>query len=60
MTIYHIEEGCPICGADIRGNDERKFYCRTCNVLFNRKHLDASRLEEAKVMVGVPKEERAG
>ena len=57
MTVYLIEEGCPICGADVKGNDKRKFYCKNCNVLFDRNHISKEKRLNAQIMIGVPKEE---
>jgi hypothetical protein len=38
-TIETIIQGCPICASDVKGNDQYLFFCKTCNVLFHRKHL---------------------
>lgn len=40
MEIEVIEKACPVCHEDVKGNDEKKFFCKHCNVLFDRKHLN--------------------
>jgi hypothetical protein len=37
--IFHIENGCPICGQDVKGNEYYKYYCKNCNILFSRKEI---------------------
>jgi len=37
-----VKNGCPICGNDVRGDDEFKFWCESCNILFNRADLAKS------------------
>ncbi len=34
-----INSGCPICGHDVRGDGNFKFFCEKCNVLFNKGDL---------------------
>ncbi len=38
-----IIKACPLCGGDVKGNKEYKYYCRSCRILFTRKELAASR-----------------
>ena len=45
-AVETIEEGCPICGGDVKGNDRYRFFCKRCNVLYDRKHLARKRVEE--------------
>lgn len=35
MRIHLVEKGCPICGGDVKGDKEHKFYCEHCNYLFS-------------------------
>ncbi|MBW2967568.1 hypothetical protein KY362_03715 [Candidatus Woesearchaeota archaeon] len=37
--IFHITNGCPICGGDVKGNDHFKYFCKKCNVLFTKKDI---------------------
>ncbi|MBU2561702.1 MAG: hypothetical protein KKD17_05365 [Nanoarchaeota archaeon] len=37
--IFHVEHGCPICGADVKGNDHYRYFCERCNVLFDKKDI---------------------
>jgi hypothetical protein len=37
--IFIIEKGCPICGSDVKGNEYFKYFCGTCNVLFDKKDV---------------------
>ncbi|NQU78293.1 hypothetical protein HQ545_00840 [Candidatus Woesearchaeota archaeon] len=37
--IYLFPKACPICGGDVKGNDHFHYYCRKCNILFDRDHL---------------------
>lgn len=30
-----FEGGCPICGSDVKGNPQDKYYCKKCNILYN-------------------------
>lgn len=39
MTIVTVSSGCPICGGDVKGNDDYRFFCRPCNLLFRRADL---------------------
>jgi len=34
-----VKNACPICGGDVKGNDEIKYYCKNCNLLFSRENL---------------------
>jgi endogenous inhibitor of DNA gyrase (YacG/DUF329 family) len=43
MVMYIIEEGCPLCGADVKGNEEYSYYCKQCNLLFQKKALARKR-----------------
>lgn len=38
--IILIKDACPICHGDVRGSDEYKYLCKSCQVLFNYKDLD--------------------
>jgi chemotaxis protein histidine kinase CheA len=37
--IFHIENGCPICGSDVKGNDHYRYFCESCNLLFDKKDI---------------------
>ncbi|MBW2972514.1 hypothetical protein KY359_05755 [Candidatus Woesearchaeota archaeon] len=37
--IFHVENGCPICGGDVKGNDYYRYFCEKCNVLFDKKDI---------------------
>ncbi|MFC1723079.1 hypothetical protein ACFL0V_02990 [Nanoarchaeota archaeon] len=37
--IFQIERGCPICRSDVRGNDHFKYFCKTCNILFDKHEI---------------------
>ncbi|MFH1063915.1 MAG: hypothetical protein V1729_02445 [Candidatus Woesearchaeota archaeon] len=37
--ILIIPQGCPICGEDVKGNDHYLYFCKNCNVLFERKDI---------------------
>ncbi|MBW2963849.1 hypothetical protein KY363_00165 [Candidatus Woesearchaeota archaeon] len=62
--IFHIKDGCPICGSDVKGNDYFKYFCEKCNVLFDKKDILESEFGEGARKTGVRKtalteEERA-
>jgi|GEM_PF-1067462 len=38
--IIVIKNACPLCGSDVKGNDRYKFYCKRCNILFDKAQLD--------------------
>jgi hypothetical protein len=54
--VETIEGGCLLCGGDVKGNETYKFYCKKCNVLFERWHL-ARRKEMASKEPAPAKEE---
>jgi len=37
--IFTVENGCPICGDDVKGNDYFNYFCEHCNVLFEKKDI---------------------
>jgi len=37
--IFQVDNGCPICGADVKGNEHYRFFCEHCNVLFDKKDI---------------------
>jgi hypothetical protein len=37
--IFHISNGCPVCGGDVKGNDYYRYFCENCNVLFDKKDI---------------------
>lgn len=40
--IETIKGGCPICKADVKGNDIYLYFCQNCNVLFKKNELRIS------------------
>jgi hypothetical protein len=38
--IIVIKSRCPLCHGDVAGNDKYKYYCRKCNILFDKKHIE--------------------
>ena len=36
MKVETIEKGCPLCGGDLKGTDKLKYFCKACNILFER------------------------
>lgn len=51
MVVYIFEDGCPLCGGEVRGNEEYRYFCKKCNMLFNRNVLAKKRKK------AVPKKE---
>jgi hypothetical protein len=41
--IERIINGCPICGSDVKGDQQHKYYCSYCNMLFRKKQLYLSK-----------------
>lgn len=39
MLIKVIEEGCPICNGEVRGNYKSKYFCKKCNILYRYSQL---------------------
>jgi len=37
--IITIEKGCLLCGGDLKGSKEAKYYCKHCNILFSHDSL---------------------
>jgi len=37
--IYQIDNGCPICNGEVRGNDHYRYFCKSCNLLFRKNEL---------------------
>ncbi len=46
--IFVIKNGCPLCGGDVIGNDEVKYYCKHCNMLFEFKDLNLKALKNIR------------
>jgi hypothetical protein len=44
--VETVQGGCQICGGDVKGSDQFKFYCKKCNILFKREELGVK--EESK------------
>lgn len=39
MYVKILENGCPICGGDVKGNFKFRYLCINCNILFRYKDL---------------------
>ncbi len=39
IKVTLIKDGCPLCGNDVRGNDDVKYLCKRCMMLFEERHL---------------------
>lgn len=44
--MYLVKKGCPLCKGDLRGNDEFKFFCKKCNILFDKKDIRKPKSQE--------------
>ncbi|MFH1769933.1 MAG: hypothetical protein ABH828_00050 [archaeon] len=31
-----VKNGCPVCHEDVRGDAEKKYFCKRCNVLYSK------------------------
>jgi len=40
--VEKIVKACPLCGGDVKGNKQYRYFCRDCNILFTKKELLAS------------------
>ena len=34
-----VTKGCPICTGDVLGTAETGYYCKRCNLLFQKRHI---------------------
>ena len=50
--VFIVKNGCPLCGGDVVGNDDVKYYCKRCNLLFNRSELTIQRQGKQKNAAG--------
>jgi hypothetical protein len=41
LKVKTYKKACPICKGDVKGNAQLKYFCRKCNMLFNRDQLRA-------------------
>ena len=56
--IITIEKGCLVCGGDLRGSRQAKYYCKHCNMLFSHDSLvRAGRFKLKRVSEPVKKAE---
>lgn len=39
MFVKVIENGCPVCGGEVRGNTKVLYYCKECSLLFRSFQL---------------------
>ena len=49
-----VTNGCLLCGGDVRGNRESKYYCKKCNILFSHESLERAgkfKPQEGKAVV---------
>jgi methylphosphotriester-DNA--protein-cysteine methyltransferase len=37
--IFKVEKACPLCNGDVYGNDNLRYYCKRCNLLFKKNEL---------------------
>ncbi len=37
--VFLIKNACPLCGGDVKGNDELGYYCKRCNLIFSFDEL---------------------
>jgi hypothetical protein len=38
-NIETVQNGCPICHGDVKGNEIFLYYCKPCNILFRKEDL---------------------
>jgi len=38
-NIVVVKNACPVCGEDVKGNDKHNYFCKRCNLMFDRMHL---------------------
>lgn len=38
-SVETLSGACPLCGGDVKGDNEHKFFCSGCNILFEKAHL---------------------
>ncbi len=50
--VFIVKNGCPLCGGDVVGNDDVKYYCKRCNLLFNKSELRIQRQGKQKNAAG--------
>ena len=46
MYVKVIEEGCPVCKGEVRGNDRIKYLCKKCSLIFRFKELSGKKVKE--------------
>ncbi len=35
-----VHKGCPVCSADVVGTKDTGFYCKECNIIYRRRHVN--------------------
>lgn len=40
MRIKVVDNGCPVCSGEVRGNVKLLYFCKKCNLLFRSKELN--------------------
>ncbi|MBR9693238.1 hypothetical protein GOV07_04925 [Candidatus Woesearchaeota archaeon] len=47
-----VTKGCPLCQGDVLGTGETGFYCKSCNLMFRKQHVEYKHLKrEAKLLI---------
>lgn len=44
--IYEIKNGCPLCSATVKGNNQFKYFCKDCNILFTKGDLNEDEFKQ--------------
>jgi hypothetical protein len=57
MTVYKMKNGCFMCGGDVFGNNELKYLCKPCNILYTEEELLASQKIREEMINQAPVEE---
>jgi len=45
-----LKSACPICGSDVKGNEEYHYFCPKCSILYRREDLILSREHIESIM----------
>lgn len=43
--MEEIIKACRICKGTVKGDEKNKYYCKKCNILFNKKELISEKKE---------------
>ncbi|MBW2983457.1 hypothetical protein KY327_04090 [Candidatus Woesearchaeota archaeon] len=44
MAIHTVNGGCPVCGGDVKGDDDHLYHCSKCNLLFAKHSLKTTQI----------------